>query len=576
MFLKTPKFWYKKPPINRALRCCLKPFSEIYGFFAARNLRKKYKYKALRARVIAVGGLTAGGSGKTPLVASICDIFRDYGHRAAVLSRGFGRDSNSNSNSNQVLLVDPFRHTFKEVGDEPLILARHADVYVGKNRMKSAEKAEGMGHDIIIMDDGITQRDLQPDVRIVVIDSSQGLGNGELLPLGPNRINFDMLKDDTREKKCIDAVVIIKSHKLEDISHIIEKIPEGMAVFIGYLKGDFSRIKTQDWNHPEKQKLNAILDQRHRSNNKKKEHKKKMVVREAISVESELYSVATKLPEDPAAPIERFLAFCGIGYPQKFFNTLHKKIKVVKELEFPDHYPFSDDEIVDLLDEARLLDANLITTEKDLCRISKQYHNFISVVPVRVAWENPEEIAKFLGIDFAIPIKNEERCIKLFMASDHAGFLLKSYLKEEIPKYFDNIQIVDLGTNSEESCDYPLYANKLAECMTSEIENYAKDRSPNFIKGVLICGTGIGMSIAANRHPHIRAALCNSEALASLARRHNDANVLVFGARFFGTYEIAMRCLACFLDTEFEGGRHERRVKMLYNSCITFDKENYI
>lgn len=618
MFLKVPKFWYSRLSANSVLQRCLKPVSSVYRFFALRNLRKNYKYKAQYTRVIAVGGFTVGGSGKTPVVASICSLFKDAGRRAAILSRGFGRDSG------KVLRVDLSWHNFKMVGDEPLMLARHTDVFVSKDRMEGAKKAEGMGYDLVIMDDGLMQRDLKPDISIVVVDSSQRFGNGELLPLGPNRIDFGMLGEigkvtaensadsfavaGARESRGIDAVVIIKSSDdLEDTAQILAKIPEGIPVFTGYLKEDFSQIKTRDISHFGEQKPGKMLDQR-RSLKKKR---KKVVVREAVSVVREGSREGSSGGNNPAevgaAPQASFLAFCGIGYPQKFFNSLRKKLKVICEVEFPDHYPYSDEDIVDLLDEARILGANLVTTEKDLCRISKQYHNFISVVPVEVVWENPAELSRFFGLDSRNQIIDEEidqakqaadgradfiggtdpaqpnlshpiamvnteekikRPIKLLMASDHAGFKLKSYLKSEIQKQigFENVEVVDLGTDSEESCDYPLYAYELVQTMDTKMQQQLQgpeDMSSDLIRGVLICGTGIGMSIAANRHPKIRAALCNSEGLAVMARRHNDANVLVLGARFIDADEIALNCLKRFLETEFEGGRHERRVRML-------------
>jgi len=109
---------------------------------------------------------------------------------------------------------------------------------------------------------------------------------------------------------------------------------------------------------------------------------------------------------------------------------------------------------------------------------------------------------------------------------------------------------MDLGTHSAESCDYPVFAKKLC--------NQMKESD----KGILICGTGIGMSIAANRFKNIRAALCFNEKMATLSRQHNDANVLVLGARIISA-ETARNCVEKFLSTDFEGGRHRRRMEMI-------------
>ena len=135
---------------------------------------------------------------------------------------------------------------------------------------------------------------------------------------------------------------------------------------------------------------------------------------------------------------------------------------------------------------------------------------------------------------------------KVFLASDHAGFELKN---EEAIKGL-GYEVVDLGTNDKNSVDYPDYAHLLA----SKLEHNCY--------GVLVCGTGIGISIAANRHKNVRCALCHDEFTARLAREHNDANVIAFGARVIGA-GVAISALETFLKTEFEGGRHERRVKKI-------------
>lgn len=136
------------------------------------------------------------------------------------------------------------------------------------------------------------------------------------------------------------------------------------------------------------------------------------------------------------------------------------------------------------------------------------------------------------------------------VAADHAGVSMKDELASELVSL--GFDVLDLGTHGPESVDYPDYANALAETM----------RAGKVKRGVLVCGSGIGVSIAANRHPGIRAALCHDAVTARLARLHNDANVLVLGARITGL-EVAKDCLRIFLNTPFEGGRHARRVAKL-------------
>ncbi len=136
------------------------------------------------------------------------------------------------------------------------------------------------------------------------------------------------------------------------------------------------------------------------------------------------------------------------------------------------------------------------------------------------------------------------------IASDHAGYDLKCTVKQELEAR--GLTVLDLGTHSAESVDYPDYGTAMAHAI----------EQGDATRGIVICGSGIGISIAANRSPAVRAALCHSGLAAKLSRLHNDANVLALGARLIGI-ETALDCLDAFLNTEFEGGRHQRRVAKL-------------
>lgn len=143
---------------------------------------------------------------------------------------------------------------------------------------------------------------------------------------------------------------------------------------------------------------------------------------------------------------------------------------------------------------------------------------------------------------------------KIFIASDHAGFLLKQFLIKELSKL--DFSMVDLGCNSaEKSVDYPDFAEKLCQKISAK---------PTTKKefGILVCGSGIGISIAANRFKHVRAALCHNTKSAKLARAHNDANVICLGARLISEKN-ALAAVKAFFATEFEKGRHEGRVAKL-------------
>lgn len=136
------------------------------------------------------------------------------------------------------------------------------------------------------------------------------------------------------------------------------------------------------------------------------------------------------------------------------------------------------------------------------------------------------------------------------IASDHAGFPLKELLKAELAAL--GHAVLDLGTDGPASVDYPDFGRACAEAV-------AAGRAG---RGVVICGTGIGISVAANRNPAVRAALCHDATSARLAREHNDANILALGARLIGE-EVARECLRVFLSTAFAGGRHVTRVAKL-------------
>ena len=267
-----------------------------------------YDVSLLDRKIIAVGGVTAGGSGKTVVVSSICKILKEKGKSVAVLSRGYGRESS------RTLKVDDSIHSYKEVGDEPLLLSKQFDVFVGKNRAETADMASE--YEYLVLDDGLSQRYLAPTKKIVVIDEKQLFGNGEMLPLGPNRLDFEKIKSD------IDAVFVLGHGKNGS------RIPfDDVPVYFGKVVQNFEDISG------------------------------------------------------------RLVVFCGLGYPQKFFSAF-SNFEVAKAIAFPDHYPYKENDIQDLISEAFRLGAQLVTSEKDLMRIPKQYWSQIKTVGIDVFWEN--------------------------------------------------------------------------------------------------------------------------------------------------------------------------------------------
>ena len=143
-------------------------------------------------------------------------------------------------------------------------------------------------------------------------------------------------------------------------------------------------------------------------------------------------------------------------------------------------------------------------------------------------------------------VKSEE----VILASDHAGFKLKEEIKKFLIK--KRKKVLDLGTKNTSSVDYPDYAHLLSEKMKKSKNQF----------GILICGTGVGMSMAANKHKNIRAALCYNIKSTKLSRQHNNANVMTIGAKLTKK-NVALKCVNTFLKTDFDGGRHSRRVKKI-------------
>ncbi|MCK9421109.1 MAG: ribose 5-phosphate isomerase B [Bacteroidales bacterium] len=144
----------------------------------------------------------------------------------------------------------------------------------------------------------------------------------------------------------------------------------------------------------------------------------------------------------------------------------------------------------------------------------------------------------------------DEKIWKIAIGGDHAGFRMKEYIKQVLE--LSNFKFEDYGTFSEESADYPDIAHPLSEAVHAD----------KFKFGILICGSGNGMAIVANKYRTIRAAICWSEEIAKLARTHNDANILVLPARFI-SQEQAVCFSEIFLKTEFEGGRHQKRIEKI-------------
>jgi ribose 5-phosphate isomerase B len=139
---------------------------------------------------------------------------------------------------------------------------------------------------------------------------------------------------------------------------------------------------------------------------------------------------------------------------------------------------------------------------------------------------------------------------KIFVSSDHAGYKLKEVIKLHLSK--KKISFVDMGPQNDDRVDYPDFAHKVAKRVKTNKNNV----------GILVCGSGMGMNIAANRHKNIRAAQCFNLKSTKLSRLHNDANIITLGSRLLSK-KLALSCVIAFLNTKFEGGRHLKRIKKI-------------
>jgi ribose 5-phosphate isomerase B len=139
---------------------------------------------------------------------------------------------------------------------------------------------------------------------------------------------------------------------------------------------------------------------------------------------------------------------------------------------------------------------------------------------------------------------------KIFISSDHAGFKLKEEIKSHLSK--KKISFLDIGPHNDNRVDYPDFAHKVARKVKANKNNV----------GILVCGSGMGMNIAANRHKNIRAAQCFNLKSTKLSRLHNDANIITLGSRLLSK-KLALSCVIAFLNTKFEGGRHLKRIKKI-------------
>jgi len=326
--MREPAFWWRAASMPAAL---LAPLAAVYGTVAARRLARGGRRAPVP--VVCVGNPTLGGAGKTPLALAITRMLKAAGATPALLSRGYG------GRLAGVIRVDPARHRAREVGDEPLLLARLAPTIVARDRVKGAEAAVAGGASVIVMDDGFQNPSLQKDLSVLVVDARRGIGNGKVFPAGPLRAPLQ-----AQLERAHALVVVGRSGAATAVAGQARQC--GLPVLQADLRPDAG--------------------------------------------------VAAQLARG------RALAFAGIGDPEKFFLTLAQAgIAAAATRGFADHHRYTAADAGALCEAADRDGLTLVTTEKDLVRLQgdpevTQLAARARALPVTLALDDEAAFARLL------------------------------------------------------------------------------------------------------------------------------------------------------------------------------------
>ncbi len=317
--MRPPEFWnHRDGPEAKVLkRTLLEPVGWSYDLAGALRRAATTPHRS-KATVICVGNLTLGGAGKTPVSIAILERLRARGVEAHALSRGYGGSKRG------PLRVERERHTYRQVGDEPLLLARMGPTWVAKSKIAGAKAAVRQGAEALVMDDGFQNPTLAKDLSLVLIDAEAGLGNGRVFPAGP-------LRENARGAlKRADAVVVVSAGPEPDMRAAWRNyLPQGTPVLIASLQPS------------------------------------------APPPPSPVFAFA-----GIARPQKFFDALMRAGADLKATTT------------FPDHHVYTKADLANLRDNARRRNALLLTTEKDLVRIPSDMARTIHAWPVRVVFQD--------------------------------------------------------------------------------------------------------------------------------------------------------------------------------------------